>query len=208
VRAADKRQKTFFKKIKLIFMAHSNNSIITGKFQGELGKELVFRNWDGKTIVAKAPGPRKGEPTPKQVQLQETFLMGSRYAKAVSDGVDPGLAEAYTAVLRPRQNLYSRALEDFMSAPKVVSIDTRAYKGVEGDKIVIRAKDDFRVTGVRIEIYAADGSLLEQGNAVADIYDLDWTYSATENNVLLAGTIVKAIATDVPGNEGILEAVL
>jgi hypothetical protein len=189
-------------------MAHSNNSIITGKFQGELGKELVFRNWDGKTVVAKAPGPRKGEPTPKQVQLQETFLMGSRYAKAVSDGVDPGLAEAYTAMLRPRQNLYSRALEDFMSAPRVIRIDTRAYKGEAGDKIVIRAKDDFRVTSVRVEIHAANGSLLEQGEAVADIFGLDWTYPATENNNLPAGTVIKAIATDVPGNEGTLEAVL
>jgi hypothetical protein len=189
-------------------MAHSNNSIITGKFQGQLGKELVFRIWDGKTVVAKAPGRRKGDPTPKQVQLQETFLMGSRYAKAVSDGVDPGLAEAYSAVLRPRQNLYSRALEDFMSAPKVVSIDTRAYNGGEGDKIVIRAKDDFRVTGVRVEIYAADGSLLEQGDAVADIYGLDWAYQATEDNSPLADTVIRAIATDVPGNEGMLEAVL
>ncbi|MFZ6024277.1 MAG: hypothetical protein ACOYVG_07445 [Bacteroidota bacterium] len=189
-------------------MAYSNNSVITGKFQGKLGKELVFRNWDGKTIVAKAPGRRKAAPTAEQVKLQDQFLMGSRYAKAVVGDADPNLAEAYMAVLRPRQNLYSRALEDFMSAPKVVSINTRAYQGLIGDKIVVRAKDDFRVTGVKVEIYAADGSLLEQGEAVSDIYDLDWTYTATQNNSLLAGTTIKAIATDIPNNEGILEAVL
>ena len=34
-------------------MANSNNSVITGKFRGSLGKELVFRDWDGKTVVAK-----------------------------------------------------------------------------------------------------------------------------------------------------------
>ncbi|MBW0177569.1 hypothetical protein [Sediminibacterium sp.] len=189
-------------------MAHSNNSVITGKFQGSLGKELVFRNWNGKTIVAKAPGRRKGEPTADQLKTQDSFLMGSRYAKAISSGANPELAEAYTAVLKPRQNLYSRALEDFMSAPKVVSINTRFYKGAEGDKIVIRAKDDFKVTGVSVEIYAADGTLLETGEAVSDIYDLDWTYTATQSNSLLAGTVIKAIATDIPNNEGILEAVL
>lgn len=189
-------------------MAHSNNSIITGKFQGKLGKELVFRNWDGKTIVAKAPGPRKGLPTEEQEKRQETFLLGSRYAKAISSGANPDLAEAYRAVLKPRQNLYSRALQDYVSAPKVISINTLDYKGLVGDKIVVRAKDDFKVTGVRVEIYAADGSLLEQGDAVADIYDLDWTYTATESNSLLTGTLIKAIATDIPNNEGMLEAVL
>jgi hypothetical protein len=65
-------------------MTHSNNSIITGKFQAQPGKEPVFRNWDGKTVVAKAPGRRKRDPTPKQVQLQEAFLMGSRYPKLLT----------------------------------------------------------------------------------------------------------------------------
>ena len=36
-------------------MAHANNSIITGKFKGSLGKQLVFRDWQGKTVVAKSP---------------------------------------------------------------------------------------------------------------------------------------------------------
>lgn len=36
-------------------MAHSDNSVITGKLSGSLGKELVFRDWDGKTVVAKSP---------------------------------------------------------------------------------------------------------------------------------------------------------
>ena len=35
-------------------MAHANNSIITGKFKGSLGKQLVFREWEGKTVVAKS----------------------------------------------------------------------------------------------------------------------------------------------------------
>ena len=28
-------------------MAHSNNSVITGKLKGMLGKEIVFRDWAG-----------------------------------------------------------------------------------------------------------------------------------------------------------------
>jgi hypothetical protein len=189
-------------------MANANNSIITGKFKGSLGKQLVFREWQGKTIVAKAPKPRTGDPTPAQAEKQEKFLLASRYAKSVTTNPDQGLADAYKKALRPRQNVYSRALEDFLSSPIVKSIDTRNYSGSAGDKIAVRALDDFRVVAVQVEILAADGSLLERGNAALEINGIDWTYTATGANNSLANSIVKAIATDVPGNEGTLETIL
>ena len=189
-------------------MANSNNSVITGKFRGALGKELVFREWEGKTVVAKAPKSREGDPNPAQAQTQEKFLLASRYAKAVMLGPDQGIRDAYTAALRPRQNLYSRALEDFLSPPVVKSIGTGDYTGAAGSKISIRAVDDFRVTGVQVEIYAASGTLLEKGNAVQQVNGVDWTYTATQVNNLLAGSKIKAIATDVPGNAGTLEVTL
>lgn len=185
-------------------MAHSNNSLVTGKLRGSLGKELVFREWEGKTVVAKAPGKREGDPTEKQAETQDKFLLASRYARAVIKSADKSMAEAYATVLKPRQNVYSRALEDFMTSPVVKSIDTRSYKGTAGEKIVIRAIDDFRVVSVRVEIYAASGTLLEEGKAEEDKLGLDWIYTATQANTPLAGTKIIAIATDVPGNEGIL----
>ena len=45
-------------------MAHADNSIITGKFKGSLGRELVFREWEGKTVVAKSPQPVRLGPLP------------------------------------------------------------------------------------------------------------------------------------------------
>jgi hypothetical protein len=185
-------------------MANSNNSVITGKLRGSLGKELVFRDWEGKTVVAKAPKGREGDPTPAQAIIQERFLLASRYAKAVAIGQDQGIKDAYTEALRPRQNLYSRALEDFMSPPDVRSIDASKYAGAVGNKITVRAVDDFRVTGVQVEIYASSGSLLEKGNAEQAINGLDWIYTATQANNPLAGSKIKAIATDVPNNEGTL----
>lgn len=189
-------------------MANSNNSVITGKLRGALGKELVFREWEGKTVVAKAPKGREGDPTPAQVQTQERFLLASRYARAVMQGQDQGIRDAYTAALRPRQNLYSRAVEDFMSLPVVKIIGTGNYTGASGSQIRVRAVDDFRVTGVQVEIYAANGILLEKGNAVQQVNGIDWTYTATQANNPLTGSKIKAIATDVPGNEGTLELVL
>ncbi len=186
-------------------MANSNNSVITGKLRGALGKELVFREWEGKTVVAKAPKAREEEPTPAQAQTQERFLLASRYAMAVMQGQDQGIRDAYSAALKPRQNLYSKAVEDFMSSPKVKSIDARKYTGLSASKIAVRAVDDFRVTGVQVEIYAANGTLLEKGSAEQDTNGIDWTYTATQANNLLTGSKIKAIATDIPGNEGMFE---
>ena len=189
-------------------MANSNNSIVTGKFQGSLGKELVFREWEGKTVVAKSPRKRRGEPTTAQAETQERFLLASRYAKAIKNSPDQSLAQAYASAVRPRQNVYARALEDFLSIPVVKSIDTRSYKGAAGERLVIRAIDDFRVTGVQVEIYAPDSSLVETGEATQNTNGIDWTYTATKANNLSAGSTIKAIAVDVPGNEGTLEVIL
>jgi hypothetical protein len=192
-------------------MAHADNSIITGKFRGSLGKQLVFREWEGKTVVAKSPKGRSGDPTAAQAERQEKFQAATRYALSVTKGNDQDLAHAYANALRPRQNVYSRAIEDFMSSPVVKIISTRGYTGALGDKIVIRATDDFRVTKVQVEILAPDGTLLEAGNAEQNINGIDWTYTATITNPAgagLAGTKIRAIAFDVPGNEGTLELTL
>lgn len=45
-------------------MAHLNDGVIAGKLRGILGKEIVFRYWEGMTIVAKAPKARLGDPPP------------------------------------------------------------------------------------------------------------------------------------------------
>jgi len=188
-------------------MAHSNHGIIAGKLQGMLGKELVFRDWEGKTVVAKAPKARTNKTLSSgQQALQEKFLLAARYGKSVL--ADEAMTAGYAAVLKPRQNVYGRAVTDFLSAPVVTQINTKSYKGAIGDPIVVRAFDDFRVTGVLVEIHAANGTLLEQGAALAQSNGLDWSYTVTQVNTALAGSKVKATAIDVPGNEGTLEVTL
>lgn len=188
-------------------MAHAQEGIIASKLRGTLGKELVFKDWEGLKIVAKFPKKRSNATlTAGQQETQEKFLLASRYAKAVLQ--DAAMKDGYAAVLKPRQNVYARALTDFLSAPVVKIPNAQKYKGVIGDQIVVRAVDDFRVTGVHVEIYAADGSLLEEGAAIAQSNGLDWGYTATQANNVIAGCTVRAIATDVPGNEGTLEVVL
>jgi hypothetical protein len=61
---------------------------------------------------------------------------------------------------------------------------------------------------VRVEIYAANGTRLEAGNAQQNLSGNDWTYIATTANNPLPGSKIKVIATDVPANEGTLEVTL
>ena len=189
-------------------MADSNNNIITSGLRGTIGKELVFRNWAGKTIVAKAPCKRHGRPTKAQAVIRDRFFMAARYGKAILSNADPAMADAYRAVLKPRQNLYTRALRDFLSAPVVQQIENGQYTGQQGSVITVRATDDFRVTEVCMEIYMADGTLLETGQAVQQLNGLYWTYTAQRDNPLLYGSRIKAIACDVPGNTGSLELIV
>ena len=87
-------------------------------------------------------------------------------------------------------------------------IGSTKYTGAPGSSILVRAVDDFRVAGVQVQIYAAGGALLEKGEAVQQVNGVDWSYTATLANATLTGTMIRAIATDVPGNEGILEVTL
>lgn len=184
-------------------MANANKSIVISKLNGMLGKELVFRDWAGKTIVAKAPGSRSKPASPAQAIIQERFQLGTRYAKAVQQ--NPELSAAYAMALKPRQHIYSRALEDFIKAPVVSSVNAKGYSGQPGDPLIIRATDDFRVVSVSVEISSSDGSLVEKGNAVINANGIDWTYTTSQPNGNLAGTRIVAMATDVPGNEGSME---
>lgn len=189
-------------------MAHSNNNLITSGLRGTIGKELVFRNWAGKTIVAKAPCKRPGRPTKAQAIIRDRFYMAARYGKAILSNADPAMADAYRAVLKPRQNLYTRALRDFLSAPVVQQINTDEYTGQQGSLIRIRAVDDFRVTEVRVEIYSATGYQVETGMAVQQLNGLDWVYNVQTVNLQPTGCRIIAIARDVPGNEGSLEMIV
>src|SRR3954466_7530289 len=103
-------------------MANADNSIIIGKLRGSLGKQLVFREWDGKTIVAKSPKSRTNGPTAAQLEAREIFVAASLYAKSVLKNADKSMAQAYASALKPRQNVYSRAMGDFLSPPVVKGI--------------------------------------------------------------------------------------
>jgi hypothetical protein len=97
---------------------------------------------------------------------------------------------------------------DKMKPPVLSELKLAGYDGQPGQLISVDAVDDVRVTSVKFLLQSADGTKLEGGNAVLQVNGLQWTYTTTVLNPGLAGTILTITASDVPGNETVLEKVL
>lgn len=179
-------------------MARVKKNILVQGLSGMLGKTLVFRQVGDETIVTSRP-VRNGESTVKQKAQQAKFTQAVQYANGqMADPV--AKAEYELAKEKLFDTGFNIAVADFLSAPSVKEVDTAAYKGKVGDKIRIRAVDDFKVTSLQVQILKADNSVAEQGVAVQQANKIDWVYTATTAIAAIAGFKVVASAKDKPGN--------
>jgi hypothetical protein len=194
---------TFFKKVKQYNMPKQKNNIVMKTTSGMFGKQVVFKERAGESYVSAPPQVNENrEPTDKQVEGQQRFRESIEYA---SDAIkDPVLKKGYQAKAKRSQSAQNVAFQDAYHAPVVHEIVGAGYRGQVGDVITVVAEDDFKVTAVKVSIYDADGELLEEGNAIAG-KKFNWMYTVTQPNANVAGSTIKAIAFDLPGNEGTLQ---
>ena len=176
-----------------------NSNAITHGLSGKFADVLVFRQRAGETFIGKIPASRTGELTDKQIQVQERFTEGAQYAKSVI--ADPATKALYDAVAVDPQTAFNLALGDYCSPPEIKSVDVSLYAGVVGNKITVKAIDNFMVKHVKLEIRKPDNSLIEEGDAVQDPRNgLLWVYTTTAANAAVSGTKIIAKAIDLPGN--------
>lgn len=180
-------------------MAKSNN-IILKESSGSIGKTLtVTRRKSGSIHIGKHRGGNTTPPTEKQLEVQSKFKEGIIYGRAVL--ADPVLKAMYAAAAKGDQSAYNVAVRDAFKAPEITRINTELYTGQPGSTITVRAVDDFKVASVKVTIYAANGDVVEQGDAVLEGNGLDWLYTAKVVNAALAGCRVRGVAKDLPANE-------
>lgn len=188
-------------------MARNKTNILARGFSGGVGKQFVLRTKGERTILANRPSINPNRiATPDQEAVQLKFRESVIYAKTAIQ--DPALKLDYAAVARPGQSAFNVAFSDAYLAPELSNLDTNGYSGTIGDRITVRAIDNFFVESVKISILAAGGVLLEEGNAVLGTNGLDWTYTVTQANAALAGTTIRVAAEDLPKNRTILEKIL
>ena len=188
-------------------MAKSKNNVITHGLSGLIGDLLVFRQRANKTIVADRPKPFSKPPTTVQLGIQSRFKKAAQYAKTAI--LDPLLKAGYQAVARLGQSAFNRAFKDYQLAPEFdEDINLSGYTGAIGDEINVSVIDDFQVIGVKVKIMNADTSLLEEGDAIQSANGLDWIYTTTAVNAGVPGSTIIFTASDLPGNQTVLEKVI
>jgi hypothetical protein len=179
-------------------MAQSKNNVVTFGLSGKVGNILVFRQRDGKTIVAKLP--KQPQPaSEKQVAMRKRFQQATIYAKNAIEATDTAARYAAEAKKKKGLTAYNVAVADFFHAPDIHTIDLSKYNGNAGDEIRITASDDFAVKSVHVQINNADGSLVEEGNASHEAGNV-WVYVAASLNENLDGDRIVVTASDLPGN--------
>jgi hypothetical protein len=189
-------------------MANISENPLVRNARGNFGKHYVYRKRGNDTFISRMPAIDKNAvTTEKQEEVRDKFSAAVQYARGVI--ANPELRKQYQKKADPGKSAYNVAFRDYRKAPKVRHIDPGNYTGSPGSTVVVNAKDDFRVVEVTVTIRNAAGALVEQGKAVLDTIDYNlWIYTATQQNASLAGSIISAVARDLPGNKGTLEVTL
>lgn len=188
-------------------MAKSKNNVVTHGLSGLIGDLLVFRQRRNKTIVADRPRPFSKPATALQLDIQKRFKKAALYAKTAI--LDPLLKAAYQSAAPLGQSAFNRAFKDYQLSPEFdEDVNLSTYTGAIGEEISVSVIDDFQDIGVKVQIINADTSLLEEGDAVQSANGLDWTYTSTTINSVVSGSKIIFIASDLPGNQTMLEKLL
>ena len=150
--------------------------------------------------MSKRPDCSKIVKSELQLKNQNRFTKAVKYASFVLK--DPELYGYYKKKKRKNQSVWNAAISDYMSKPKVKSVNLNGYEGVPGNQIGISVWDKWQVKGVSIVIMNKDGREIERGDAVAKDFSggMEWNYLVTAMNTDYKSSIIIAKVSDMPGN--------
>jgi hypothetical protein len=189
-------------------MALIKNNDLTDGMSGRIGNKIVFRVVKGRTVATRRPIQTTSVITDKQRAHRERFKRATTYAKAALLDVATKAAYALQAKEKDFMNAFTAAVTDFMKSPKVDSIDNAAYSGKVGESIILKVSDDFKVADVKVTITLPTSVVVETGAATLVAGTADWKYVTTKANATLAGSKIKVVVTDKPGNTTTFEKTL
>jgi hypothetical protein len=188
-------------------MAIVKKNVVTDGLSGKLGKNIVFRQRNGKTIVSTSPVSSHTK-TEKQENHRKRFTKAVRYAQVQM--ADPVFGEQYRLAAKAKgiSTPNNLAIQDYLRPPVIENLDVGGYHGEIGDEILVEAFDDLEVEKVAVEIYHDDGSLVEKGFASKNGNDFEWHYATSVVNTEFNGDRILVKAVDHPGNETCMEIFL
>lgn len=180
-----------------------NNPFLDG-FSGKIDG-FIYRRRGNNFHVYKAPPPSRKKPSSAQLENRNKFKKAVKYAAKVKR--TPALRALYAQKMEVWQNIYNLAIKDFLKAPRILSFNTKNYKGQPGDRIFITPQDDFAVAKLTISIFDPHGNLVEKGKAFSE-RGVFWEYCASAHNEQWKGSTISMKVVDLPGNEGVADTIV
>ncbi len=178
-------------------MAVVKDNILMQLVRGTLGKQITIYERNGQIIMAKKRGPSNKKPTQKQLEARHKMTMAS--ARAQQMLADPQLKAYYESLAGPGQNAYNIAVKDAYRSPEIQNIR------LEEEKVIVTARNEFRLAAVEVKVTDAAGVVTESGQAMPGWSGIDWSYKTT---ALPAGGKVIVVAKSLTGNRTVKELVL
>src|SRR5437762_2183452 len=151
------------------------NPILEG-LRGKVG-DLVFRQRENQTVVARRPAQVHQPNTPAQLAVREKFRQAAAYAKVAF--ANPAIRAVYAPKAKEKHlPVFALMVADFFKPPVIDEVDLSAYTGQTGQVIRVRATDDFEVTGVSVQMKEPEtGEPIDGGNA-EKASDGAWVFTA------------------------------
>ena len=157
-------------------MAVVKDNVFINGISGKLGKQLVFKHWNGKTFVCVKSKPTTKESL-KQKENRSKFKKASIFARIMMD--DPAKKAEYKKIAKELKlpNAYTAAVTEYMRKPDIQEVDTTNYSGKANEEIKVKVKKKgFEVEEVQVIIMDKEGKVVEEGKAKKGVAN-HWIYS-------------------------------
>lgn len=97
-------------------MAQSTNSVLLHNLKGQIGKQMVVKQYGRKTVVTKYPDMSKVKPSKLQKVKRKGFAEAVAYAQDIL--YDPVKKKAYAKKLKKGGSVYHAAIKEFLGKAK------------------------------------------------------------------------------------------
>jgi hypothetical protein len=178
-------------------MAIIDKNIFVNGLHGRFGKHIVFRQFNGKIVVSKAPEFSR-EPSPAQAEIRNKFARAIQYGKTAL--LDPALKAEYKAIAQAKKltSATVAAISDFRKPTRLESIfvvqDAPAGRGM-----YVILEDNYKGKEMMICFYDKEGAVIENGAATFTFGDHGWFYVSTKT-AYSRGIKIVVTVKDRPGN--------
>lgn len=186
-------------------MATIDKNVFVDGLRGRFGKHIVFRQFNGKIVVSKAPKFSR-EPSSAQAEIRNKFARAVQYGKTAL--LDPALKAEYKAIAHAKKltSATVAAISDFRKPTRLDSIYIVENAPV-GTGMYVILQDNYKAKEMMICFYDKDGVAIENGNGSFTFGDRGWFYVSTKT-AYSRGIKIVVTVKDRPGNVTSFEHVI